>query len=86
MGLALRLKHKKRAVLYMTPSHGHFIVGFALGEKAVAAAHESSLSRSVLAVIDSSRKYAEGRAVRLEVEDSDDLDDVLQIARIKMAN
>lgn len=85
-GWAMRLKHKNRAVLYMTPSNGFFYVGLALGEKAVAAAHESDLPQSVLDVIDGSQKYAEGRAVRLEVRMRHDLDTVLQIARIKMAN
>jgi hypothetical protein len=34
-GWSLRLKQKKRTVLYMTPCSKHFLVGFALGEKAV---------------------------------------------------
>ena len=85
-GWALRLKHKKRAVLYMTPSDGFFCAGFALGQKAVAAAHESDLSESVLQVIDGSQRYGEGRAVRLEVRSRTDVDSVLAVARIKMAN
>ncbi|MDH3253437.1 MAG: DUF3788 domain-containing protein [Acidobacteriota bacterium] len=85
-GWALRLKHKKRAVLYMTPATGFFCVGFALGKKAVAAAHESDLPRSVLDVIDGSQVYAEGRAVRLDVRSRRDLESVLQIARLKMTH
>jgi hypothetical protein len=85
-GWSLRLKHKKRAVLYMTPAQGFFYVGFVLGEKAVAAAHQSALPQSVLDLIDNSQKYAEGRAVRLEVRNWDDLSNALQIASIKMAN
>jgi hypothetical protein len=85
-GWALRLKHKRRAVLYMTPSEGFFIVGFALGERAVTAAHESNLPAPVLQLIDESQKYAEGRAVRLEVRSRGDLGSALEIARIKMAN
>ncbi len=34
-GWSLRLKQKKRTVLYMTPCKGYFLVGFALGEKAI---------------------------------------------------
>jgi len=85
-GWALRLKHKKRAVLYMTPSNGFFLVGFVLGEKAVAAARESALPQSAMDCIENSQRYAEGRAVRLEVRNEDDVDIVLEIARIKMAN
>jgi len=85
-GWSLRLKHKKRAVLYITPSTGFFNVGFALGEKAVAAAHASDLPQSLLEIIDGSQKYAEGRGVRLEVRSSADLEDVIKLAAIKMAN
>jgi len=85
-GWSLRLKHKKRAVLYMTPSTGFLYAGFALGEKAVAAAHVSDLPQSLLEIIDGSQKYAEGRAVRLEVRSAADLDHVTNLAAIKMAN
>ena len=85
-GWALRLKHKKRAVLYMTPSEGFFYAGFAFGQKAVDAAHESDLSATILEVIDSAQKYAEGRAVRLEVRSEDDVRSVVQLADIKMSH
>jgi hypothetical protein len=85
-GWALRLKQKKRAVLYMTPSNGIFYVGFALGEKAVAAANTSDLPQSLLEIINGSQKFAEGRGVRLEVRSSADVDNVLTLATIKMAN
>jgi len=83
-GWALRLKHKRRAVLYMTPSDGFFYAGFALGQKAVDAAHESDLPSSVLDAIASSPKYAEGRGVRLEVRCGDDVQNVERLADIKM--
>ena len=85
-GWSLRLKHKKRAVLYMTPSNGCFYVGFALGEKAVVAAHNSGLPRTLLEIIDNSQKYAEGRGVRLEVRSELDLENVISVATIKMEN
>jgi hypothetical protein len=66
-GWSLRLKQKKRTVLYMTPCRGHFLVGFALGEKAVKAAQDIGLPKDVLSLIDEAKKYAEGRAVRLEI-------------------
>ena len=85
-GWALRLKHKKRAVLYMKPVKGFFYVGFALGQKAVDAAHKSDLAQSVLDLIDGSQKYAEGRGVRIEVRDEEDLRHVVGVAAAKMAN
>jgi hypothetical protein len=82
----LRLKQEKRAVLYMTPCQGYFLASFALGEKAVKAAKTSGLPASVLAVIDSAKKYAEGRGVRLEVRNAGDVQNIEKIAQIKMAN
>ncbi len=85
-GWGLRLKTEKRAILYMTPCEGYFLASFALGEKAVKAAHASDLPRSVLEAIDNAKKYAEGRGVRLEVRSAGDVRSVEKLAVIKMAN
>jgi hypothetical protein len=85
-GWGLRLKREKRTILYMTPCQGYFLASFALGEKAVKSAHESDLPVSVLGVIDSAKKYAEGRGVRLEVRSAEDVRNVEKLAVIKMAN
>jgi hypothetical protein len=85
-GWGMRLKRDKRAILYMTPCHGHFLASFALGEKAVFSAHESKLPASVLKIIDDAPKYAEGRGVRLEVRTTKDVRYIEKLAEIKMAN
>lgn len=85
-GWGLRLKHHDRAVLYMTPCKGYFLASFVLGEKAVKAAHESGLPAAVLAAIDASKKYAEGRGVRLAVRAAADLRAIEKLAAIKMNN
>jgi hypothetical protein len=85
-GWSLRLKQKKRAILYMTPCEEYFRVSFALGEKAVHAAHQSDLPPSALHIIDSAPKYPEGRGVRMEVRNSEDVRIAVKIAGIKMAN
>ena len=84
-GWGMRLKNKDRTILYMTPCEGHFLASFALGEKAVKAAHEDDLPVSVLNVIDNARKYAEGRGVRLEVRNGRDVRNVEKLAAIKMS-
>jgi len=85
-GWSLRLRQKKRTVLYMTPGEGHFLVGLVLGEKAVKAARASALPGSVRTLIARARKYAEGRAVRIAVSSKRDLEIAKQLAAIKMAN
>ncbi len=83
-GWSLRLKQKRRTILYMTPCRGHFLVGFALGEKAVTATRGSDLPRSTLKIIDEARKYAEGRAVRIEVKNRNSLAIAKKLAAVKM--
>ena len=85
-GWILRLKQKKRTVLYLTPCKRHFIAGFALGQKAVDAARAIPLDTSVLAVIDAAPKYPEGRGVRIEVRTKRDAEYVKQLADVKMSN
>lgn len=84
-GWGLRLKNKDRTILYMTPRDGHFLASFALGEKAVKAAHEDDLPLSVLKIIDNAKKFAEGRGVRLEVRNGRDVRSVEKLAVIKMS-
>ena len=85
-GWGLRLKNKERVILYMTPCEGYFLASFALGEKAVAAAHDCNLASSVLSVINSAKRYAEGRGVRLEVRNGRDVRNVEKLAVVKMSS
>lgn len=84
-GWGLRLKHRERTILYMTPCKDYFLASFALGEKAVRTAQESGLPRAVLNVIDRAPRYAEGRGVRLEIRKRRDLSAVESLAAAKMA-
>ena len=84
-GWSLRLKQKKRTVLYLTPCQGYFLAGFALGEKAVESAHASSLPDTVVAAIDTAPRFAEGRGVRLEIRNKKDAESTKRLAAIKMA-
>ena len=82
---SLRLKQKKRTILYLTPSTGFFYVGFVLGEKAAEAAQQAGLPEGVVCAIEDAPRYAEGRGVRLEVRTNTDLQAMKQLAAVKMA-
>jgi hypothetical protein len=84
-GWTLRLKLKKRAILYLSPCAGCFRVAFALGDRAVAAARQSDLPKSLMKVIDGAPKYAEGTGVRLMVKRQADLAGIRKLAEIKLA-
>jgi hypothetical protein len=85
-GWSLRLKQKKRNIVYLGPCDGCFRVAFALGDKAVAAARKSDLPKSALKIIDEAPRYAEGTGVRLMVKAEKDLGAIKKLALIKMAN
>jgi hypothetical protein len=85
-GWALKLKQKKRTIVYLGPCDGCFRVAFALGNRAVAAARKSDLAKSTLKIIDEAPRYAEGTGVRLMVKAAKDLAAIKKLALIKMAN
>jgi hypothetical protein len=85
-GWSLRLKQKKRNIVYLSPCAGYFRASFALGDKAVAAAQKSDLAKSTLKIIDEAPRYAEGTGVRLMVKAAKELAAIKKLALIKMAN
>ena len=85
-GWSMRLKHKKRNILYFIPCKGYFMAAFVFGDKAVAAAENSTLPESILDMIRSARKYAEGRGFRFEVRGQEDVENTKKLIEIKMAN
>jgi hypothetical protein len=85
-GWSLRLKDGKRVIVYMTPQKGKFLVSFALGEKAVAAARAAGLPSALLAAIDAAPRYAEGRGFRVEVRTAKEAGPIAALAALKRAN
>ncbi|MGA3079821.1 MAG: DUF3788 domain-containing protein [Terracidiphilus sp.] len=85
-GWALRLKLKKRTIVYLGPCNGCFRVSFVLGDRAVAAAREGGLSKSTLKILDEAPRYAEGTGLRLMVKAPKDLAAIRKLALIKLAN
>jgi hypothetical protein len=85
-GWSMRLVRKDRNLVYLTPQPGTFLVGVALGEKALAAARAAGIaSDRTLEIVAAAPKYAEGRGVRYPVASDDDLAVARELARIKVA-
>ena len=85
-GWTLALVHNGRRILHLIPQAGQFTAVFTLGERAVSIAHESKLPNETKSDIDSARKYAEGRSVRLEVNSAADAEIVKQLVAVKLAS
>jgi len=62
------------------------MASFALGEKAAEAARESGVPPAVVKIIDEAKRYAEGRAVRIEVRGPRDVAAVVKLAVAKIEN
>jgi hypothetical protein len=85
-GWSLKLKLKKRTILYLVPCVGCFRTFFVLGEKAVTVARESKLSDSVLRLLEEARRYPEGTGLSLVIKNARDLSSVMKLVQIKLAN
>lgn len=83
-GWALRLKRGERNIVYLSPLRGCFRASFALGDKAVQAARASGLPKWVIKLIQEAKRYAEGTAVRIDVNGPADIAIVKQLAAIKL--
>ncbi|MGP8243817.1 MAG: DUF3788 domain-containing protein [Bryobacteraceae bacterium] len=85
-GWSLRLKRGERNIVYLSPGRGCLVASFALGDRAVRAARESNLPKRVMQIIEEAKRYAEGTAVRLEVNGPRDIAAIKRLVAIKLEN
>lgn len=85
-GWHLRLKLKKRNIVYLSPGAGCFRVSFLLGDRAVAEAKKCRLPASVLKLLDDAKRYPEGTGLYLNVRSARDIPSIRKLAQIKVAN
>ncbi|MHC4478202.1 MAG: DUF3788 domain-containing protein [Planctomycetota bacterium] len=85
-GWSVRLKRKKRTILYLIPCQRYFLCAFVFGGKATEAARRSALPSNVMKTINEAPVYGEGRGFRLEVKKKQDVITMKKLAAIKMAN
>jgi Protein of unknown function (DUF3788) len=85
-GWSLRLKYKKRVIVYLAPCRDCFRVAFVLGDKAVKVTRGIKLPARVVKIIEEAPRYAEGTGVRLEVKSAADIAVVKKLAGVKLEN
>jgi hypothetical protein len=85
-GWSLRLKRKKRNILYFVPYQGCFQIAFILGDKAIKATREIKLPKPVVKIIDEAKRWPEGTAFRLDVKKPKDIEIIAKLTAIKLEN
>jgi hypothetical protein len=85
-GWSLKVKREQRTILYLSPSRGSFMASFALGDKAIQAARQSTLPQRVVRIIDEAKRYAEGTALRIHVSRAEDIEVIKKLAKAKLEN
>ncbi|HWH58666.1 MAG TPA: DUF3788 family protein [Terriglobales bacterium] len=85
-GWSLRLKQKKRNIVYLAPCDQSFRVAFILGEKAMKVAKNTQFPAKYTKLIAEAIRYPEGSAIRFEVTNHGDVAFVKQLAKIKVEN
>jgi hypothetical protein len=85
-GWNFRIKDKKRAILYLLPRNGYFMVAFVFGKAATEQVLMSSVAESIKEELSNARVYAEGRGIRIPVRDCSLLNDIEELISIKLAH
>ncbi len=85
-GWSLRIKDKKRAIIYLLPRDRFFKVAFVFGQKATNMIMKSQIASSIKTELDSAKVYAEGRGVRIDIMDKRIISDIQGLIDIKLAH
>jgi hypothetical protein len=85
-GWSFRIKDKKRAIIYLLPRDGYFKVAFVFGAKAFEQVMQSSVSEEIKTELAAAKPYAEGRGIRIDVENEMVVKDVKELVWIKLGN
>lgn len=84
-GWSFRIKDKKRAIVYLLPRDGYFMVAFVFGQKATDVILNSVVNEKIKEELRNARKYAEGRGIRIPVNDIGVIKDVKTLIDIKLS-
>lgn len=83
-GWILKKYYKKRNLFFISINDGFFKITFVFGDIAVDQVLVSDVSDKLKNELTTARKYAEGRALSIEVDDSSSLSEIKELIRIKI--
>ena len=85
-GWSMRIKIKKRNIIYMVPHDGYFNVAFVFGPRAYEVVSNSDLPGEIKDSLKQARVYMEGRGIRLDVHADDSINNIQELIQIKVQN
>lgn len=85
-GWSYRINDQKRVLVYLLPRDGFFKVALVFGQKALNQIMASEISEPIKNELENTKKYAEGKGIRITVNDRSNLADLQKLIRIKIAN
>ena len=85
-GWSYRINDHKRVLVYLLPRDGFFKVALVFGQKALDQIMASEISETIKTELENTKKYAEGKGIRIAVNDRSNLADLQKLIQIKIAN
>lgn len=83
-GWSYRISDTKRVLIYLLPRDKFFKVAFVFGAKAYDKIMISSVASSIKTELKNAKAYAEGRGIRIEIKNTDLLQDIAELIHIKI--
>lgn len=83
-GWSYRISDTKRVLIYLLPRERYFKVAMVFGDKAVESITQSDIAPQIVKELLETKKYAEGRGIRLDVRDENALTDIFKLLEIKI--
>jgi hypothetical protein len=75
-----------RVLVYLLPRSGYFKAGLVFGKKALTVIHDSKVANNIKQELSTTKAFAEGTGIRLNITDAILLSDILLLITIKAAN
>ena len=85
-GWGYRISDANRVLVYLLPRSGYFKVGLVFGKKALTVIQNSKVADIIKQELSTTKAFAEGTGIRLNITDASLLSDILLLITIKVAN
>ena len=85
-GWSFRINDSKRALIYLLPRAGFFKVAMVFGQKATDQIMQSTIADSIKTELQNATPYAEGRGIRIEVNNAAVVEDIKLLVQVKLGN